>query len=186
MEPDEKSGIGATIKDVSQSGFAKIQTSIMETMGFGKTATISALILIVLVTVLIVFLFINSTPPKTIIMTSGDDNSMFYKIAGRYAKILARNGVTLKVIKSEGSLENLERLSDPSYRVDAGFVQSGLTKGRKIDKLVSLGSVAFEPLFVFYRGNKLVSCQRYSVISKESSRLRNLRFLPAVEMTILD
>jgi hypothetical protein len=32
----------------------------------------------------------------------------------------------------------------------------------------------------------LVSCQRYSVISKESSRLRNLRFLPAVEMTFLD
>ena len=30
----------------------------------------------------------------------------------------------------------------------------------------------------------LVSCQRYSVISKESSRLRNLRFLPAVEMTV--
>ena len=35
-------------------------------------------------------------------------------------------------------------------------------------------------------GGALVSCQRYSVISKESSRLRNLRFLPAVEMTILD
>jgi hypothetical protein len=34
--------------------------------------------------------------------------------------------------------------------------------------------------------NFLVSCQRYSVISKESSRLRNLRFLPAVEMTFLD
>jgi polysaccharide export outer membrane protein len=32
----------------------------------------------------------------------------------------------------------------------------------------------------------VVSCQRYSVISKESSRLRNLRFLPVVEMTFLD
>jgi hypothetical protein len=31
-----------------------------------------------------------------------------------------------------------------------------------------------------------VSCQRYSVISKEPSQLRNLRFLPAVEMTFLD
>jgi len=36
------------------------------------------------------------------------------------------------------------------------------------------------------KGKWLVSCQRYSVISKESSRLRNLRFLPAVEMTFLD
>ena len=32
----------------------------------------------------------------------------------------------------------------------------------------------------------VVSCQRYSVISKEPSQLRNLRFLPAVEMTFLD
>jgi hypothetical protein len=48
----------------------------METMGLGKTATISALILIALVTVLIVFLFVRSAPPKTIIMTSGDDDSM--------------------------------------------------------------------------------------------------------------
>ena len=41
-------------------------------------------------------------------------------------------------------------------------------------------------LFDFLNPGLLVSCQRYSVISKESSRLRNLRFLPAVEMTFLD
>lgn len=154
MEQDKENGVTAATKNLFRSGFTRIQTSIMETMGFGKTATISALILIVLVAVLIVFLFIKSTPPKTIIMTSGDDGSMYYKIANRYAKILARNGVNLKVIKSEGSLENLDRLSNHSYRVDVGFVQSGLTKGRKIENLVSLGSVAYEPLFIFYRGNK--------------------------------
>jgi TRAP-type uncharacterized transport system substrate-binding protein len=89
-------------------------------------------------------------------MTSGDDDSMFYKIADKYAKVLARNGVKLKIIKSEGSLQNLERLSNPSYRVDVGFVQAGLTKGQKIDKLISLGSIAYEPLFIFHRGNKPV------------------------------
>ena len=149
MKTDPQQGIAAAIKDFFQSGFTKIQTSIMETMGMGKTATISALILIALVAVLIIFLFIRSAPPKTIIMTSGDDDSMFYKIADKYAKVLARNGVKLKIIKSEGSLENLQRLSNPSYRVDVGFVQAGLAKGQKIDKLVSLGSVAYEPLFIF-------------------------------------
>lgn len=156
MKTDPQKGIAAAIKDFFQSGFTKIQTSIMETMGMGKTATISALILIALVAVLIIFLFIRSAPPKTIIMTSGDDDSMFYKIADKYAKVLARNGVKLKIIKSEGSLENLQRLSNPSYRVDVGFVQAGLAKGQKIDKLVSLGSVAYEPLFIFYRGTKPV------------------------------
>ena len=156
MKTDPQQGIAAAIKDFFQSGFTKIQTSIMETMGMGKTATISALILIALVAVLIIFLFIRSAPPKTIIMTSGDDDSMFYKIADKYAKVLARNGVKLKIIKSEGSLENLQRLSNPSYRVDVGFVQAGLANGQKLDKLVSLGSVAYEPLFIFYRGTKPV------------------------------
>ncbi len=156
MESDKKDAIDAPDKNIFQSSFTKIQTNIMETIGLGKTATISALILIALVAVLIVFLFIHSAPPKTIIMTSGDDDSMFYKIADKYSKVLARNGVKLKIIKSEGSLENLERLSNPSYRVDVGFVQAGLVKGQKIDKLVSLGSVAYEPLFVFYRGIKPV------------------------------
>ena len=156
MKTDPQKGIADASKNIFQSGFTKIQTSIMETMGMGKTATISALILIALVAVLIIFLFIRSAPPKTIIMTSGDDDSMFYKIAGKYAKVLARNGVKLKIIKSEGSLENLQRLSNPSYRVDVGFVQAGLAKGQKIDKLVSLGSVAYEPLFIFYRGTRPV------------------------------
>jgi len=156
MEQDKNSGSDAPDKNIFQSGFTKIQTNIMETMGLGKSATISALILIALVAVLIVFLFVRSAPPKTIIMTSGDNDSMFYKIADKYAKVLARNGVKLKIIKSEGSLENLERLSNPSYRVDVGFVQAGLTKGQKIDKLVSLGSIAYEPLFIFYRGTRPV------------------------------
>jgi hypothetical protein len=156
MATDHKAGMVAAIKHFFQSGFTRIQTNIMETMGLGKAATISALILIVLVTLLIIFLFIRSAPPKTIIMTSGDDNSLFQKIAGRYVDVLARNGVKLKIIKSEGSLENLLRLSDPSYHVDVGFVQAGLTKGQNIDKLVSLGSIGYEPLFIFHRDKKPV------------------------------
>jgi TRAP-type uncharacterized transport system substrate-binding protein len=156
MEPDKEKGITAAGKNFFQSGFTKVQTNIMETMGMGKAATISALILIALVTLLIIFLFVRSAPPKTIIMTSGDNDSVFYKIADKYAKVLARNGVKLKIIKSEGSLQNLERLSNLSYRVDVGFVQAGLTKGQKIDKLVSLGSIAYEPLFIFYRGTRPV------------------------------
>ena len=94
MESDKKDRITAPNKNIFQSGFTKIQTNIMETMGLGKTATISALILIALVTVLIIFLFVHSAPPKTIIMTSGDDDSMFYNIAGnmpRYWLAMASN-----------------------------------------------------------------------------------------------
>ena len=32
----------------------------------------------------------------------------------------------VKILKSEGSLENLKRLEDPAFRVDVGFVQDGV------------------------------------------------------------
>jgi len=156
MSSKNKIGAFAAVKESVQHGFLKIQTNIMETMGMGRAAAISALILIVLVAVLIIFLFIRSAPPKTIVMTSGDENSTFRKVADRYAKVLAKNGVKLVIQNSEGSLENLQRLSNPKYRVDVGFVQSGLAKGNNIENLMSLGSVSYIPLFVFYKGEKPV------------------------------
>lgn len=50
--------------------------------------------------------------------------------------------------------EHLKRLEDPNFPVDVGFVQTGVAKGHAIDNLVSLGSMFYEPLFIFYRSAK--------------------------------
>jgi hypothetical protein len=134
-----------------RSVLAKAQILFAETFGWGPGATLGAIIFTALVLIMSVFWFFYSAPPTTIIMTSGDEGSVFKKNAERYAKILERNGVTLKILPSEGSLENLERLADPSFRVDVGFVQTGVAKGFSIDRLVSLGSISYAPLFIFYR-----------------------------------
>jgi TRAP-type uncharacterized transport system substrate-binding protein len=70
---------------------------------------------------------IQPAPPNTLTITAGPPGSSFWNSAQRYKTILARNGITLKVLPSAGSLENLERLSDPKASVDVGFVQSGVT-----------------------------------------------------------
>jgi TRAP-type uncharacterized transport system substrate-binding protein len=98
-----------------------------------------------------IFLFFYLAPPSTIIMTSGPKGSTFERNAEKYAKIVQQNGVTLKILPSEGSVDNIKRLADPSVKVDVGFVQGGVNKGIKTDNLVSLGSISYEPLFVFYR-----------------------------------
>lgn len=126
-------------------------TMIMEIFGLSRSITIAALLVAVLVLAGAVYLFVQSAPPDTITITSGPEGSIFHTNALRYADILARYGVTLKVLTSEGSLENLNRLCDPSFQVDVGFVQGGMTNG-KSDKLVSLGSISHQPLLVFYRG----------------------------------
>ncbi len=76
---------------------------------------------------------------------------MFEVFAERYRKILARQGVTLRVLPSQGSLDNLKRLSDPKFNADIGFVQGGISSLGDPDKLMSLGSVFYVPVLVFYR-----------------------------------
>jgi TRAP-type uncharacterized transport system substrate-binding protein len=96
--------------------------------------------------------FLRAAPPKTLTITSGTPGSSFETNAIRYRQILARNGVTLKILSSRGSLENLDRLANSPVRVDVGFVQGGVTNGPNRRKLVSLGSVSYQPLMVFHRG----------------------------------
>jgi TRAP-type uncharacterized transport system substrate-binding protein len=132
-------------------GFIKLQSMFMEVFGLGRAAILSAALLTFAVIALGVFLFFYLAPPNTIIMTSGPKGSTFERYAEKYAKILQQKGVTLRILPSEGSVENIKRLADSSSKVNIGFVQGGVYKDIKTDSLVSLGSVSYVPLFVFYR-----------------------------------
>src|SRR5512139_1186705 len=103
-------------------GFHKFQSMFTEIFGLGRVAAISAVISILVVLVLGIFLFFYLAPPNTITIISGPEGSTFRRTAERYAKILQRNGVTLRILPSEGSVENIKKLADPSSKVDVGFV----------------------------------------------------------------
>lgn len=101
---------------------------------------------------LALFLFFNSAAPTTLTITSGEEGSIFQKNALKYKAILAREGVKLTILPSNGSIDNLNKLADKHVKVDIGFVQSGVVGNVKVDKLMSLGSVAYQPMMIFYRG----------------------------------
>jgi len=134
-----------------KGGLSRIQANFAEFFGLSRPIALITIGLLSLVTIFAVFWFFHSAPPDTITITSGPEGSIFRANAEKYGKILARNGVKLKILPSEGSQENLKRLADPSFRVDIGFVQGGVVGELNIDKLVSLGSVSYEPLLIFYR-----------------------------------
>jgi TRAP-type uncharacterized transport system substrate-binding protein len=148
---------GSLFTDVFRLGLTRVQAMFTETFGLSPAAALSAIIFVSVVIIVAGFWFFRSAPPDTLIITSGDDGSRFQRDAEKYAKILVRNGVKLKILPSEGSLENLERLENSSFHVDIGFVQAGVAKGKNNDKLVSLGSISYEPLFIFYRSNKPIN-----------------------------
>ncbi|MDR3455983.1 MAG: TAXI family TRAP transporter solute-binding subunit [Verrucomicrobiae bacterium] len=104
-----------------------------------------------------IFWFIYSSPPKVITITSGPAGSPFESNAAKYGGYLHSNGVSLKILPSEGSLENLDRLTNLTEKVDIGFVQGGIADQMTAHKLVSLGSVGYEPLLIFYRGTNSVT-----------------------------
>lgn len=53
--------------------------------------------------------FVRPAPPDTITITTGVEGGRFRTAAERYRQILARNGITLQILPSEGSVENLRR-----------------------------------------------------------------------------
>ena len=139
------------MKTDRKTGFTRFQSIFAELFGLSRAVSLSVILVFSLGILFAVFWFFYSAPPSTITMTAGPEDSVFQINAERYAKILARNGVNLKILKSGGSLENLTRLVDPKFRVDIGFVQGGVSDGQNIEKLASLGSISYQPLLIFYR-----------------------------------
>ncbi|MBI5900544.1 MAG: C4-dicarboxylate ABC transporter substrate-binding protein [Rhodocyclales bacterium] len=122
--------------------------------GRGLVISVGSILLIGIAVALAAFLFLNTAAPRTLTITSGPAGSSFQRTAERYQKILERDGVTLKILPSDGSADNLKRLADPEQHVDVGFVLGGAAGDKTHDRLMSLGSIAYQPLAIFYRGEK--------------------------------
>ena len=94
--------------------------------------------------------YIRPAPPSRITMASGPDGSSFRNNAEKYRKALAKSGITVDIRPTQGSVENLQLLADPSSGVDIGFVQGGLPAELHKDDVDSLGSMFFSPLIIMY------------------------------------
>jgi len=91
-------------------------------------------------------------PPRTLVMATGPEGSAYREFGARYRDILARAGVELRLLPTAGAVENLARLRDPRSGVGVAFVEAGITRGEESSDFVSLGTVSFEPLWLFFRG----------------------------------
>lgn len=98
--------------------------------------------------------FIRPAPPSDLTISSGAPGGAYEMFAARYAQVLERNHIEMRIRPSAGAMENLQRLRDPAHDIDVAFVQSGLARGGGEDGLVSLGSFYLEPLWIFYRSDE--------------------------------
>ncbi|MCL2523137.1 MAG: TAXI family TRAP transporter solute-binding subunit [Betaproteobacteria bacterium] len=140
----------------------------------------------------VAYQFVKPAPPSRIVISAGDKGSAYHYFARRYATILARSGIKLEVLASPGSLENIKRLE--SGEADVAFVQGGVIEAADDSSapesdLYSLGSVFYEPVWIFYRApgplTRLTDLRGKRIaVGPEGSGIRQLaqRLLAANEM----
>lgn len=100
----------------------------------------------------LIFVVGRGLPPKTIVMTTGPEGSAYQEFGERYRSALARDGIDLKLEPSRGNVENLARLEDAASGVSVGLLSSGLTSPQQSADIESLGTIAYEPVWIFCRG----------------------------------
>lgn len=126
-----------------------------------QTKKITPTRLIYLAVVLLVISLISSlyTPlPNTITISAGPQGSLFNIYARQYQRKLQPKGIEVVIQESTGSLQNLERLLDPNSGVDIGLVQAGITLADEDERVMSLGTMFYVPLTIYY--HKSLSLER--------------------------
>ncbi len=98
--------------------------------------------------------YVEPAPPRIVVMSTGPLDGAYHAYALRYKALLAEYGVTLELKPSAGAVENVERLKTRKDGVSLALVQGGIADAENAPGLVTLGSVFFEPTWLFYRGKQ--------------------------------
>ena len=99
-------------------------------------------------------MFVEPPPPRSIVIASGGRNGAYYRFARRYAEELQKEGLSVEVRETAGSVENLRLLGEDGSGVTVAIVQGGLAGPEEARHIQALGSLYREPLWVFYRGQE--------------------------------
>ncbi|SFV69566.1 Immunogenic protein [hydrothermal vent metagenome] len=109
-----------------------------------------SLIFIILLLLPILYILLDrNNHIKSIKIAVSDKSSAYYKDALKYKEELKKEGITLELVCTKGSVESQEKLL--KSEVDFAFIKAGTEK----EKLLALANVAYEPIWIFYNNQKI-------------------------------
>ena len=139
--------------------------------------SVGPFVLVAITLLALAYWWLDPNPPKQVTLATGPAQSAYEEFGKRYVKALAQEGITVKLLATEGSAANLQLLRDG--KVDMGFVQGGTSAYTDADQesLSSLGSLFVEPVWLFYRADaarKVVPTGNLTSLGQLSSLKINL------------
>jgi TRAP-type uncharacterized transport system substrate-binding protein len=148
--------------------------------------TAGPFLLIAMGLLLLAYWVLQPTPPKRVVLATGADQGAYAEFGKRYQLLLAQHGISVELRSTQGAAENLALLRDPASGVDLAFVQGGADEQRagqepRDEGLVSLGSLFYEPVWLFYRAD---SADRLLGAGAPGAKLDNLTQLAGWRITV--
>jgi len=121
--------------------------------------TAGPFILLTLALLAVAYYVLKPNPPRRVVLATGPERSAFEEFGKRYAADLKRHGIEVVLKPTSGSGENRRLLRDQKQDVDLAFVRGGARAATNGDDdaeddgipLVSLGTLFYEPVWIFYR-----------------------------------
>jgi TRAP-type uncharacterized transport system substrate-binding protein len=111
-------------------------------------------VLVAVALLVLAYRLLEPNPPRHVVMITGPAQGALEGFGEQYRRALAREGITLELRASEGAAANLAALKDEEGDVAFGFVQGGTLGDRESgdhDGLMSLGSLFYEPVWIFHK-----------------------------------
>jgi hypothetical protein len=129
------------VRDTVVALFETAQDQYRDAISFIKeTWPLLAILAIILIGLIAYW---NPPPPRYIMMASGIQGGSYEQLAAKYVEYFAKKGVTIELVRTEGSQENINRLSDRKDPIQVAFVQGGSLHAKQVPGVESLGSIDY-------------------------------------------
>ncbi len=138
-------------------------------------ASAGPIVFIVIGVLIAAYWWLDPQPPQRVTLATGPAGSAYAEFGERYAAALKTHGIEVELKPTDGSSDNLRLLRE--VRADVAFVRGGSADPVADEQagLSSLGSLFYEPLWLFYRSDAARKIDRKTGTLSSLAQLKGLR-----------
>lgn len=119
-------------------------------------ASVGPVLLLAFALLAAAYWWLDPQPPRTVTLATGPAGSAYAEFGQRYVQALAKDGIRVRLLHTDGPAANLRALREGD--ADVAFVRGGSDTygdaeddGNANEGILSLGALFYEPLWIFYR-----------------------------------